>query len=277
MTIAALPTNLNGLSSTIMRVTPQMARNWLTLNTSNRHLNKDAVQRFSSDMRSGRWLYNGESIKFDREGRLIDGQHRLTAIVNSDAVVEMLVVTGLEPLAQQTIDVGRPRTTGQILHMHGIASANQHSALATALLRMERYPGVVWTSSAMPSKAEIVDYGICHADVIAQGVNEGAVGRRHANMPSVAYGVLFVQVQRSSQAASWEDWNERVLSGSNLDDGDPRLTLRNQMLRRVKDSRIWHQQQMIGWCLVAWNAWVEGRQLKIIRFSRDQLPMPTIK
>ena len=66
-------------------VTPDMARTYLKSNTHNRPLDAARVSKYAADMRAGRWLVSPETISFDEHGVLLNGQHRLGAIVESGA------------------------------------------------------------------------------------------------------------------------------------------------------------------------------------------------
>lgn len=82
----------------LVEVTPQMAQEWLATNAkNNRDLSKVTVKRYANDMVKGQWMVTGEAIKFDRTGRLIDGQHRLQALIESKVPrLQMCVVRNLD-------------------------------------------------------------------------------------------------------------------------------------------------------------------------------------
>lgn len=113
----------------IIRVTPSIAKNWLRRNFNNRSVSERIVRDYNTDMIQGRWKCNGEAIKFDVNGQLIDGQHRLNAIVMSNTSHDMLVVRGLDPQVFDSIDIGRMRSTADVMevkqvpHFHRVASA----------------------------------------------------------------------------------------------------------------------------------------------------------
>ncbi|MDO0930218.1 hypothetical protein QQY66_00225 [Streptomyces sp. DG2A-72] len=55
-------------------VSPALARHWLTEhNTHNRSLRPRVVAAYARDMHAGRWMDNGETIKFAADGTLLDG------------------------------------------------------------------------------------------------------------------------------------------------------------------------------------------------------------
>lgn len=80
-----------------------------------RKLNLSTVKLYAKDMADGNWKENGETIKIDINGNLIDGQHRLQAIVDSGISVELVIVEGLDPSVADTIDIGRKRSIEQYL------------------------------------------------------------------------------------------------------------------------------------------------------------------
>src|SRR5438105_4834244 len=73
----------DGLKSRIVKVTPELARQWLESNEDNRRLSDEWVRKLARDMVNDEFPNVGETLKFDEKGRLIDGQHRLRAVVLS--------------------------------------------------------------------------------------------------------------------------------------------------------------------------------------------------
>ena len=72
-------------------ITPEYAKELLDYNKKNRSLSKATVDRYAEDMRKDNWQQNGEAIKIDWDGNLIDGQHRLAACVKSGVSFDKLL------------------------------------------------------------------------------------------------------------------------------------------------------------------------------------------
>ena len=106
-----------GIKASVVDVTPEMAKEWLSHNCKNRKINMNIVAKYANDMKNGNWELNGESIAFNQDGTLINGQHRLKAVIVSDTVVPMMVVTGLDN-ATALFDRGRNRRTSDYLVMN---------------------------------------------------------------------------------------------------------------------------------------------------------------
>lgn len=99
-----------GMKSKIILVTPELAKEMLNHNTHNRKIRKNRVDALVNEMKSGRFYENGESIVFDENGTLRDGQHRLMAVVESGKSYHFNVVYGVPTENANLYDVGVKRT-----------------------------------------------------------------------------------------------------------------------------------------------------------------------
>lgn len=109
------------MNTKVLLVTPDMASNWLTMNKNNRKVLKERVREYAQAMLAGRWSLTHQGIAFDTAGNLLDGQHRLMAIVMAGIPIEMNVTFGVEHKDGEVleIDVGRNRTYKNIVEMTG--------------------------------------------------------------------------------------------------------------------------------------------------------------
>lgn len=114
-----------GLSAKVCEVTPDLAEKWLKRNhEENRPLAEKAVQSMVNDMISGNWRLTHQAIAFNGDGKLIDGQHRLTAVVQSKTPIQMLVIWNETSDLKDPIDRNRPRSIGFITgHRSNVVAA----------------------------------------------------------------------------------------------------------------------------------------------------------
>lgn len=109
------------ITTTIEKITPEMAKAYLATSEGNprysgKKLTADVrVKTYARAMRNGNWELTGEGIAFDKNGHLIDGHNRLTAVVLSEVPVDFLVVRGVETIAKRYIDSGQARSINQRL------------------------------------------------------------------------------------------------------------------------------------------------------------------
>lgn len=119
---ALFPTSLEQIS-------PEIATRYLATSKGNRRIHPGRVEAYVRDMQMHRW-YIGETIKFDNGGGLIDGHHRLNAVIAYGSSVPMLVTRGLPPESIMGIDLGQSRNIAQISNFMGDEFSRRHFAVA---------------------------------------------------------------------------------------------------------------------------------------------------
>jgi hypothetical protein len=118
-------------TSVVMDIDPKTAEQILAeRNKGNRPPKPNKVQQFAADIAKGRWGLTGDTIKFGTDGRLLDGQNRLSAGVRTGKSFRSHVVFGIDPELFGRMDVGKPRNPADVLHIAGFKYA---STLAAAI------------------------------------------------------------------------------------------------------------------------------------------------
>lgn len=108
------------MKTQVVQVTPEMAAEWLGNTPSfQRKLRAGVVDQYARDMLAGHWTVTHQGIAIDRKGRLIDGQHRLAAIIKSGLTVAMNVTTDAPPSSYSHIDGGLARNAIDALRAGG--------------------------------------------------------------------------------------------------------------------------------------------------------------
>lgn len=139
-----LATELAGVQTRWMDVTPAIAELWLRRNFNNRPMRVDTVRAYAREMRNGKWLPNHQGICFNLKDELIDGQHRLQAVVMSGVTVRMMVtfnmpikVKGTRMTGMDTVDRGNTRTVAdQLKIQHGISGGSVMALLCSRLANL---------------------------------------------------------------------------------------------------------------------------------------------
>lgn len=100
----------NNIKTEIQTVTPKQAAKWLEGHQNIRAINHRQVDAIANDIRNGNWKVTHQGICFDENGKLVDGQHRLHAIVEANQPVRIMVSIVPGITAQDPIDEGRRRS-----------------------------------------------------------------------------------------------------------------------------------------------------------------------
>lgn len=112
---------MSQLTIEVQTITPDTAKQLLSKNIDNNHKVKDKlVRKYVTDILSGNWDTVSDSLKIDKNDNLIDGQHRLLAIIEANKPVDLAVSRGYEPKAAQFLDIGAKRTVSDIARLQGI-------------------------------------------------------------------------------------------------------------------------------------------------------------
>lgn len=114
-----------------MIITPDIARQMLEKNANNRPLSKKTLERYTRLMKDGEWGITTDAIGFDVNGRLMNGQHRLNAVIESGTEQTFFVVDDLPCDSFGYTDEGRNRTASDVLFIG--RGAKQCSVLAAII------------------------------------------------------------------------------------------------------------------------------------------------
>jgi len=98
-------------------ITPELAAKFLERNKVNRPVRPLRVLLLAENIRNGEWITTHQGIAFDRNGNLIDGQHRLLAMIQSGVPCMTFVTTGCDPKSYSVIDIGSKRTFSDSLRI----------------------------------------------------------------------------------------------------------------------------------------------------------------
>jgi hypothetical protein len=246
-------------------ITPALAKEFLLNAKKNRNLSERQVRRFADDMSEGRWQVNGQSIVIDVQGQLIDGQHRLSAILLSQKAQNIFVVRGVATAAMETMDTGKARTLADVLALEGYKNT---SNIATTARYCWNYAAGVSTQYT-PTKMTLLDFVKHHRDQLEFGVDSVEARRQNVFPRSVLSALIALSCGGNNYKWKVVDFLDGIITGAGLPLGDPRLTYRNWAIRlRSQHAYAGNSVSlpMFGAGIRAWNAFVQDRTLENIRF-----------
>jgi hypothetical protein len=258
------------LDLTLETITPEMAKAWLELNIPNRSLTRTTVLSYARDMKAGRWQVSADPIRFNVEGKLFDGQHRLAAAIEAGVPFTSLVARGLPVDTVDVIDSGRMRKASDMLAIRGYTNAFALAAAARWLLVMRlglpSQTGNVLT--LRPSHNEIMDIVMRHPD-LAESASK-AVGVK-GSLPSILAAVHYVgkfilKAQNDEGVFLADAFVEVMRTGQPFyKSSDPALKLRemdiDERIRKLRST----QRAIYVRTIYTWNAFAAGTSIPQFR------------
>lgn len=268
----------SGITHEIVTITPAVAAEWLAANTHNRNLRDRSVNAYARDIENGDWELNGESIKRATDGTLLDGQHRLAAVVKANKAIKALVVSGLPVAAQSTMDTGIGRKFADQL---GFAGEPAPQILSAVLRRVVLWEAGFYTKNTVlrPTYAEMresLERFPYVRESVRYGVRQSVPSGMHASLVAFAHWLLGAI---DYEEAIW--FLDRIADGVGLPANHPVLTLRDRIRRERDLNRGRGADPNISLALViyAWNAHRAGERRSKLQLPKggltnDMFPMP---
>ncbi len=253
-------------------VTPQQASSWLSNNPDNRKPSMSHVERLTQDMINGLFVFNGESIILDEDGALMDGQHRLMAIVASKTAQKMLVVKGVPRSTMRTIDRGEARTVADWLKIRGYSNYTTcgHAAHNLHIFEVGSLHRSGATGKFHPADADSVlarHPGLVDSVTFAISLKE-MMGLVYKSVGTVAF-LHYIFSRVDAQKAN--EFFTKLATGANLDKDSALWHLRNRLIADNQDKRKKMPPTVrMAFILKAWSFFSKGRAIKRLQYSEEE-------
>lgn len=217
----------------IVTIQPEQAKRLLECQPTQRPVDDRHVALLRAEIEAGRFTLTHQGIAFDETGLLFDGQHRLWACFLSGHAISAWVFFN-EPRSNfDVVDTrSKARSNGQLAVVKGQFSNLAHADAASAAGRfLHTYdlglnPTLPYTHITFMSR-EMDAVLAAHPGLPAmvQQFRDRQAARR-LRLPSAPCIALFTMFAEASPAKA-AIFLHQVLTGENLKNGDPALTLRN--------------------------------------------------
>lgn len=237
----------------IETVTPRMAADYLTHNTRNRKIVAAHVDAIARDIRAGNWMMNAQPICFARDGRLLNGQHRLSAVIAAGEAIEVPVMRGLPEEAYATYDIHAKRGPQLGAAFDNFGDKPLVAAAAVLLWKRELKPSGV--RNAKPTPAEVMKIIEQHPRLLEMRT----FGRKMIEFGRgsvLAYAAYCIE---RDDPELGRVFLERFETGADLPRGHLILELRKRMqiMRRERTSQDEQLKELLG----AWERFKQNPDL----------------
>lgn len=240
----------------IEEITPDTAKRWLGLNHRNRRLSNPTVVRLAGVILRGEWMEDcTDAIGLDTDEGVVNGQHRLNAIIDADRPVHALVLRNVNPDVIKIIDQGMHRTFAQLLDMDGrYESPTIIAGAVDWLYKMLNDFERSTPTAQKPSVPQLLDIFGEHPNV-ANSLDPAfaAWQKTRVDRPMLtAYHYAFASVDPDMA----DEFFDQLASGIGVNADTPVYTLRERFLaeQAKADGKKEQKYVLAAWLIKAWEA-----------------------
>ncbi|QMW06396.1 hypothetical protein [Spirosoma foliorum] len=241
-------------------ITPELAQQILDGNTDNRPCKERHVKFLADQMRSGDWQVTGDPIKISASGRLLDGQHRLRAILLSETAQHVYVARHCEEEIFSVLDTGRARSASDVLATSGMKNFTCMAAAIKLLILKER--GSLPTMGGkvkVITHAEILDFARKYD--LEESTTKAHAWVKRCKLLNPGEWTALHHLLSGVDSKQATDFLNQISTGLNLTEGHPVFLLRTK-LQLARDGRFnFTPAERMALTIKAWNALREGKKI----------------
>ena len=271
----------------VLKVTPAMAEKFLALNTHNRGVRAKHVDWLAYMMLKGEWHRTGEPLRFykkysSKDAVLMDGQHRLLAVVQANKTIEFEVIDELPGDSFQYMDQGRPRSAADVLHIEGYKNTNILGGIARTCY-IYSVNGIEACCRVMgrgggarkASNQEILAFVNEHAKTLEAAQKATISHMAHISKQySILGGCYWIFHKKAAQDT--ERFFTGLGEGAGLGKTSPVLHMRNVWLAQVATRKKGYRANDLFIMMIqAWNLFRDKRQVlsrEVTTIDMENLP-----
>ena len=267
----------------VMDITPDMAKKILAhRNKNNRPIRYTHLEKLSEAIEKDEWKVTNQGIAFDADGNLIDGQHRLAAILQTRKTVKMMVATNMDAGIFDVVDTGSKRSTGDALDILGSEHGRTVSAALKIYICYQKFPEKAWSGAAIqqPSTSDVIAIYKDRQDEIEALLS--VIKKKHRNFKcfSMSLGlVLSILLLDAgwSDMQIWEFW-DCVTLGANLPPDSVVLSFRNQLSDpHFRKRHYGTQRYMLNAFIKCFNSYITNESINKFVAPRHDTKMYKIQ
>lgn len=263
------------MKTEVRTITPAIASEMLKRNPNNRKINDYHKSFLAKQMREGQWLFDGQPIRFSESGSLLDGQHRLNAVIESKKDIQFLIITGIDSDAFKVMDTGRNRNGADCLSILGIDYATEVSGCARMIINFNKKRD---NSSGLnkPTNTDILEWYNDNKIIVSFIRSSEKLSSEFSRILSRGYLASLMYLFSKSDIVMAEDFLHKLCTGLDLESDSPMFVLRKKLiLDKVSKAKL-PIKERLALIIKAWNAFKLGKTAKIIRWNKETESFPSI-
>lgn len=274
-----------GIGSVRVFITQEIALLLLATSSGNRVLRSNRLAEYKAALFAGDWKENGDAIRIDENGSLIDGHHRLECCASTGIGFWTFVVTGVKRDAVKTIDKGSARSNKDELTMHKGYSSSDAGIVAGMARHIVTHDNGYDSWVAPPGYAarllypeKLFEWVDSNAENIRLSVefSKEMIKKGNSMLPKSSVAALHFMSSRIDKESS-EAFMRQVFLGHNVPPESTQDHLRTILLQAAMKTRKMDHRAALLTAAKCLKSHLMGRGIKhlgnaVFRESKDTTP-----
>ena len=246
-------------------IRPDDARKILETMRANRKVIQRHVDKLAELMRRGEWVETaGDPIRFNQQGELIDGQHRLWALLESGVSLHFTIIRGIPAEAMDVLDTGLRRGLKDFLEIHGEKYAKVLSSTLNYLnvyWGTKELAGDPWHIRSLTAKEALkvleehpgIRESVTRGDAVAH-----LLGGGQGRWAAIHYILSRIHYQDT------EEFYRKLLTGQDMTMGSPISLLRNRLILDRHSLKRMGLREYSALVFKVWNLYRHGESIQLL-------------
>jgi len=272
---------MKNMNTKVVKINAEIAAEMLKSNIDNRAETKAHIRFLKSQMDEGKWKFTADPIKISKTGRILDGQHRLMAIIESNTEHDFLICYDLDDEIFDVLDTGKNRSAANVLSIKGFDSYVAVATLTKMIIRYNSgaYSGLlIGAGNYVGGRKSITNQDILEFaqsnDLLSYVRFGSALNDKCKLLTGTVYAFFYYLFTNIDEEAA-NIFFERLVSGVDLTHKDPILYLRNKLIDDMGANNKMNSRSKMGYVLKCWNLYRKQEECSFVRFSiKDEMPEP---
>lgn len=241
------------LVMSVETIGPSTAAAWLKANRLNRPVRAAHVTFLAREMTDGQWMMNGQAIIISENEDVLDGQHRLLAVIESGETIRSLVIYGVKREAFKTIDTGIVRTAADAIAVffpgRGVGMSKTVAAAIPWCVGLER--GVIFEKDKI-ANADALLYVQDHPSLWQCAAEVGGYPQ-DSRVVSQSMSTAAYEMFQRKEPNKARDFVHALCTGEMLSSKEPEYILRSILAKDATSVQKYPSRVRMRMIIKAWN------------------------
>ncbi len=266
------------IETQIVTIHPEVAQNLLDNSDMSiqRKINHKQVKFLTREILKGNWSLNGDAIRQDIKGNIIDGQHRLKACIMANKSIETLFVKGLPTESIVTIDMGqKSRSNSDVLEMTRGEKYKYSSNISAAAKFINKFEHNSFSTNGnkadlnYKSGRDYLDWINSHEDIFESVADSMRIRSNGDKLISanVFCGLKYIFDNLNKEKSNL--FFQQISDGYGLKPTDTIFTFRKKIINHKSQSNRITQKAIVLLICRCWNAFIKGERLTYLRVPSE--------